>query len=102
MWLSPVQVIILPISEKHREYARAVFSKLKESGIRAELDDSNETLGKKIRNAKTSKVPYFLVLGDKEVASDNVTVEKREGESEKMSLENFIKKLKEEIANKGY
>ncbi len=100
VWLSPVQVVVLPISEKHHHYAQTVFAKLKESDIRAELDDSNETLGKKIRNAKTSKVPYFLVLGDKEVESKEITVEKRSGESEKTKLENFIEKLKEEIANK--
>ena len=100
LWLSPVQVKILPISEKHRDYASAVFAKLKDSGIRAELDSSDETLGKKIRNAKTSKVPYFLVLGDKEVESKTVTVEKREGNSRKETIENLVEKLKEEIKDK--
>src|SRR3989344_5137245 len=63
-WLSPVQVKILPISEKHIEYANGIFTTLKDAGIRVELDDSNESLGKKVRNAKVEKVPYMLVLGD--------------------------------------
>ncbi|MEK7581834.1 MAG: His/Gly/Thr/Pro-type tRNA ligase C-terminal domain-containing protein, partial [Patescibacteria group bacterium] len=66
----------------------------------SELDESDESLGKKIRNAKTSKIPYLLVLGDKEIESETITVEKREGGSEKETLEKFIKKLKEEIKNK--
>ncbi|OGZ03675.1 MAG: threonine--tRNA ligase [Candidatus Lloydbacteria bacterium RIFCSPHIGHO2_01_FULL_41_20] len=100
LWLSPVQVAVLPISEKHKEYAEKVYASLKEAGIRAELDGSNESLGKKIRNAKTSKVPYFLVLGDKEAESETVTVESRSGSSEKETLENLIEKLKKEINNK--
>ncbi|MEK7558392.1 MAG: threonine--tRNA ligase [Patescibacteria group bacterium] len=100
LWLSPVQVAVLPISEKHKEYAEKVCGALKAAGIRAELDESNESLGKKIRNAKTSKVPYFLVLGDKEVESETITVESRAGGSEKETLKNLIEKLKEEITNK--
>lgn len=100
LWLSPVQVAVLPISEKHLDYAVGVFAKLKESGIRAELDRSDETLGKKIRNAKTKKIPYLLVLGDKEVESNTVTMEKREAGSGKETLENFIEKAKQEILNK--
>ncbi len=100
LWLSPVQVAILPISEKHKKYAEEVHTALKEADIRSELDESDESLGKKIRNAKTSKIPYLLVLGDKEIESETITVEKREGGSEKETLEKFIKKLKEEIKNK--
>ena len=100
-WLSPVQVAVLPIGEKHREYAGTIFSKLKEDGIRAELDNSDESLGKKIRNAKVSKVPYFLVIGDKEVESGTVTTEKRGGgKSETRGIDDFLANLKTEIAER--
>lgn len=101
IWLAPVQVRVLPISEKHNEYAQKVFEKLREEGIRAELDDSNETLGKKIREAKTQKIPYLLVIGDKEVESNEVTAESRDsGKSEKMPLQKFLEKIKEEIGER--
>ncbi|MEK9176715.1 MAG: threonine--tRNA ligase, partial [Patescibacteria group bacterium] len=79
LWLSPIQVRVLTVSEKHEEYGRKVLAELKGAHIRAELDDANESLGKKIRNAKTEKIPYLLVVGDKEVESGTVTVEGREG-----------------------
>jgi len=88
LWLSPVQVKILPIStEKHLAYAKEVFETFKEKNIRVILDGSDETLGKKIRLAKTEKIPYVIVLGDKEKKSKTLTVEKREGEK----IENIIK-----------
>jgi threonyl-tRNA synthetase len=101
LWLSPVQVKILTVSEKHNEYAKNVFDKLMEEGIRAEIDDSNETLGKKIRNAKMEKVFYTLVLGDKEVESKEVTVEGRTEKVGSMTLEKFLERLKTEISNKS-
>ncbi|MDO8565415.1 MAG: threonine--tRNA ligase [bacterium] len=97
-WLSPVQVKILPIGEGHFIYATAVMNKLKAENIRVELDISDETLGKKIRNAKTEKVPYALVIGDKEVENKNVTVESRDsGNLGQSSIEDLVSKLKEEI-----
>ena len=78
LWLSPVQVKVLPISDKHVEYAQGVVTQLRESNVRVELDDSSETLGKKVRNAKVEKVPYMLVIGDKEVESGTVSVERRD------------------------
>lgn len=77
-WLSPVQVKVLPISDKHVEFAAKVESDLKEAGIRVEVDDSKESLGKKVRTAKMEKVPYTLVIGDAEVEAGSVTVEHRE------------------------
>ena len=67
LWLSPVQVRVLPVSEKHTAYANEVFAALRAASIRTDVDDANESLGKKIRNAKTEKIPYLLVVGDKEV-----------------------------------
>ena len=100
LWLSPVQVKVLPISENHRDYANTVFTSLKKMGIRAEFDDSNETLGKKIRNAKLEKVPYFLVIGDKEVEGKEVKVEHRDGSSETLSASELVSRLQTEIAEK--
>jgi threonyl-tRNA synthetase len=97
VWLSPVQVIILSISEHQKEYADSVFKKLKDSDIRVELDDSNESLGKRIRNAKMSKVPYVIVVGDKEKDANVITVEGRTEKLEGITIETFIEKLEKEI-----
>jgi threonyl-tRNA synthetase len=103
VWLSPVQVVILPISEHQKEYADSVFKTLKETDIRVELDDSNESLGKRIRNAKMQKVPYIIVIGDKERDANVITVEGRTEKLEGISVEDFIlrvnKEIKERIKN---
>jgi len=101
LWLSPVQAKVLPIGEAHQAYATSVFEQLRNAGIRAELDLSNETLGKKIREAKTQKIPYFLVIGDKEVESETVTVESRTGNQGAVKLDELLKKLKDEISKKS-
>lgn len=101
LWLAPVQARILPIGENHTEYAEQVYEILKNAGIRAELDDSNESLGKKIRNAKTEKIPYMIVIGDKEVANTAITLESRdEGNLGIFSTDDLVTKLKNEIENK--
>lgn len=100
LWLSPVQVKILPISEKHREYGHQILAALQQTGIRAELDDSDESLGKKVRNAKTEKVPYFVVLGDKEMNDQTVSLESRTEKVGVISVEALVKKLQEEITSK--
>jgi threonyl-tRNA synthetase len=100
LWLAPVQVKILPIGEAHFLYATEVMDKLKAAGIRVELDISDETLGKKIRNAKTEKVPYALVIGDKEMNDKKVAVEGRDGKKAEMGAEELIEKLKAEIKEK--
>jgi len=94
-WLSPVQVWILPITDNHNAYAKEVFELLKSSGVRAELHGESETLGKKIRNGKIQKVPYLLVIGDKEVEDKTVTIENREeGNKGAVPLTELIKNLK--------
>lgn len=101
LWLSPVQVKILPIGETHLDFANDVYAELKKAGIRAELDDSPETLGKKIRNAKVEKVPYYIVLGDKEVEAKAMTLEDRAGKkSDALSIEKILEKLAQEIKEK--
>jgi threonyl-tRNA synthetase len=77
-WLSPVQVWVLPITDAHKDYADGVFKILRSSGVRTELHDESETLGKKIRNGKLQKIPYLLVVGDKEMETKTVTLESRD------------------------
>ena len=102
LWLSPEQVKILPISEKFAEYAEKVRAELSNTGIRVELDDSNESLGKRIRVAKTEKVPYILVLGEKEVEAGTVTAERRGVEKgEIYSVTDFIKSAQDDIDTKA-
>jgi len=101
LWLSPVQIKVLPISEKQAAYAQEVFDALRSTDIRVELDDAGESLGKKIRNTKKEKVPYFLVIGDQEMKDKTVTLEGREGQVGVMSVEDLISKLKEEIDSKA-
>lgn len=95
-WLSPIQIKVLPIGERQNEYAKGVQSKLIEEGIRAEIDEGNESLGKKIREAKLKKIPYLLVIGDKEMEAKTLTVEGRK-DKEELSLEDFLTKIKSEI-----
>ncbi len=99
-WLSPVQVKVLPISDKHMEYSKGVFQKLLDEGIRAEIDESSETLGKKIRDAKMQKTPYLLVIGDKEVEAGEVTVESRTEKGVPTPLSSFIESLQKEIKDR--
>ena len=100
LWLSPVQIAILPIGEKHVSFAKEIFEKLRVEDVRAELHDENETLGKKIRNVKEQKIPYFAVIGDKEIESQTVTLEGRDKKSEHMPTQDLLIKLKKEIADK--
>ena len=97
-WLAPVQVAILPISDKHIEYSKTVASDLKQAGVRLEVYEENDTLGKKIRNAKGTKVPYMLVIGDAEVSDNAVTVEHREkGKLGAQTVAEFVVNIADEI-----
>lgn len=99
-WLAPVQVKVMPISEAQHEYAKQVVAKLKENNIRVELDDRNEKIGYKIREAQLEKVPYMLILGDKEVEAGTVGVRSRkDGDVGAVEIDEFIKNIKEEIDN---
>ncbi|BED91993.1 MAG: threonine--tRNA ligase [Candidatus Improbicoccus pseudotrichonymphae] len=91
LWLSPIQVSILPITEKHLSYTKQVFKKLEQIGIRAEIDEKNDTFGKKLRDASLKKIPYIVIIGDNEVSKNVVTVKSRDDENqETISIENFI------------
>lgn len=100
LWLSPIQVKILAISEKQNDYAKKILNELKENNIRAELNDSNETLGKRIRAAELQKIPYILIVGDKEVQSNSVAVRSRGKDEGAINIESLSNKLQEEIKNK--
>lgn len=100
-WLAPVQVKVLPISDKYAAYARQVHDQLNEAGIRAEMDTRSEKIGYKIREAQTQKIPYMLVVGQKEEEDGTVSVRSRsEGDEGAKSLAVFIREIKEEIAEK--
>ena len=99
-WLSPLQVKVLPISDKHLEYANEVKKALEEKDVRVEVDERAEKIGYKIREAQLQKVPYMLVVGDKEEASGEVGVRNRkDGDLGAMKLEDFVSKIDEEIKN---
>ena len=102
LWLAPVQASILPISDKYIEYAEEVKMQLKKADIRAEVDDRNEKIGKKIREAEMNKIPYMLVVGEKEMNEKQVAVRKQsKGDIGTKSIEEIINFLKEEVENKS-
>ncbi len=101
-WLSPVQVKLLPIIDKHHDYAYEVKAKLEAKGIRVEVDSRNEKIGYKIREAQLDKTPYMLVIGDKEMENGAVAVRSRkEGDLGSMAVQAFIDKIVEEIETKA-
>ncbi len=101
LWLSPVQVKVIPVSEKQAGYGKQIFEMLRNAGIRVELDDSNETLGKRIRAGKLEKIPYFVVVGDKEVEAESVTMESRSGEKQTLPLGEFLTLIHKEISSRN-
>lgn len=100
LWLAPVQVRVLSISDAQAEAARTAHEAFTAAGIRSELDISNETLGKKIRAAKQEKLPYFVVIGAKEMEANTITLEKRDGGPESLAVGDAVIKLAEEIRTK--
>ena len=101
LWLSPVQTIITPISDKFNDYGNKILQELKNNGIRAEIDNNNETLGKRIRNAEIQKIPYILVVGEKEIQNQTVNVRHyKRGQEGEISAEKLIEKIQKEIENK--
>ncbi len=96
LWLAPEQVRIVPVNDTHNEYAAEVHQTLKAAGLRATLDADNESMGKKIRQAKTDRLPYFIVLGDQEMNSKTVTLEKRDGTKEVLTLPDLVEQLTHE------
>jgi threonyl-tRNA synthetase len=102
LWLAPVQAVVLPIAERHHDYARQVRDRLAAAGLRVDLDERQEKIGYKIREAQLQKVPYMLVLGDREAAEGLVAVRSRTaGDLGARSLDAFVTSAHEESARKG-
>jgi threonyl-tRNA synthetase len=100
-WLAPLQVKILPISDKFQQYAQSILEKLKNADIRAEVDDRSEKIGKKIRDTEVAKVPYMLVIGEKEVNENKVSVRRQgRGDTGSTDTESFMASLLEEIKSR--
>ena len=100
VWLSPVQVKILPIADSHMIYANQVKEKIEKNGIRVEIDERNEKIGYKIREAQLEKIPYMLVIGEKEVQTNTASVRSRiQGDIGQIKIEEFEKILQQEIKN---
>ena len=101
LWLSPTQITLVPIADKHHDYAKTIYEELSENGIRVELDDAKEGLGKKIRQAREMKTSYWAVIGDAEITNGTVTLEHRtEGKIGEIKLEELLARLTDEIKSK--
>lgn len=102
VWLAPVQAVVLPIAERHGEYAKSFYDKLRSAGVRAELDAANETLNKRIRQAQTRKVPYMLIAGDREVEEGQVSVRLRSGENlDPLSVDQAVELIRSKVEDKS-
>jgi threonyl-tRNA synthetase len=102
LWLAPVQAIVLPISDRHLAYGAGVRDRLKADGLRVELDERQEKIGYKIREAQLQKVPYMLVVGDREAAEGTVSVRARTGGDQGgSSIDHFLASAHDEIARKA-
>jgi len=102
LWLAPVQARVLPLADRHADYAREVAEALGAAGLRAELDDRTESVGRKIREAELRKVPYMLVVGDREAEQRAVALRRhREGDQGTLALDDAIARLTAEAAERG-
>ncbi|PIS13274.1 MAG: threonine--tRNA ligase [Candidatus Tagabacteria bacterium CG09_land_8_20_14_0_10_41_14] len=100
IWLSPVQALVTPISEKFNDYGQKVLAEFKQAALRAEIDSSNETLSKKILNSQKQKIPYILIVGEKERENNSVAVRSRKRDEGQMNIKDFIKHIKKEVEEK--
>jgi threonyl-tRNA synthetase len=101
LWLSPVQVLIIPIKDVLQEYASTVSKALEINAVRTDIDSRNETLDKRIRSAELNKIPYILVVGEREAKSGTVSVRRKgEGDRGSMPLDRFIEDIQKQIANR--
>ena len=98
LWLTPLQTIIIPIADRHIDYCKSINIKLKDSGIRSEVDESNDRMNAKIRNAQIKKIPYMIIIGDNEIKEESISVRTRsKNDSNINSIIDLIEKLNEEI-----
>ncbi|MFA5084063.1 MAG: His/Gly/Thr/Pro-type tRNA ligase C-terminal domain-containing protein [Candidatus Paceibacterota bacterium] len=100
LWLTPIQAEIINVGSAHRQYAELINRQLKADNIRTELSDENQTVSKRIREAEIQKIPYILVVGDRELANNSVNVRSRKGNEGEINLEKLIERIGREIAEK--
>jgi threonyl-tRNA synthetase len=101
LWLAPIQAIFLPISDRHLGYAREAAARLRDAGLRVEIDERSESVGKKIREAEVQKIPYMLVVGDAEQEAGAVAVRRhKEGDLGVQPLDEFAERASHEIAER--
>jgi threonyl-tRNA synthetase len=102
VWLAPVQAIVLPIADRHVDYAQGVAERLRAAGLRGELDERTESVGRKIRDAELRKIPYMLVIGDREQESDQVAVrEHRQGDAGSVPIGDFVERLRQQVQSRA-
>jgi threonyl-tRNA synthetase len=102
LWLAPVQAIILPITDRHIEYARSVKYAMTEAGLRADVDERSESVGRKIRDAEIKKVPYMLVVGDREQDARQVSVRRHHGGDEgALDVEELVERLRNLVQSRS-
>jgi len=98
LWLTPEQTVIMPISEKYNDYAKKVLNSLNNSDIRAVLDDRNEKIGRKIRDNELKKIPYLLIVGEKEASENTISVRRQgEGDMGTMQINEFAELINKEV-----
>ncbi len=103
LWFTPEQVYVIPISEKHHEYAEKVYKEFKDTKLRVSLDDRNKSMQSRIRDAEKMKIPYIVIIGDKEVETETISIRTRKTKDQGlMKVQEFIDTLKEEIRTKGH
>jgi threonyl-tRNA synthetase len=102
VWLAPIQAIVLPIADRHNEYAREVEARLHAAGVRVDLDDRTESVGRKIRDAELRKIPYMLVVGDREQEHDEVSVrEHRRGDAGALPVQTFVEQVQQAVQTRA-
>jgi threonyl-tRNA synthetase len=102
VWLAPVQVKVIPVADRHLDYAFKLQATFKEKGVRVEVDDRSERINNKIRQAQVDKVPYMLIVGDKEIANNSVSIRLRSGEQlNDQPLDSFLETINADIAKKA-
>jgi threonyl-tRNA synthetase len=102
VWLTPVQAIVLPIADRHLDYARAVHERVQAAGVRVELDERTESVGRKIRDGELRKIPYMLIVGDREQEGEQVDVrEHRQGRLGSMPVGDFVDRLNKQVESRS-
>jgi threonyl-tRNA synthetase len=102
VWLSPVQAVVIPVADRHLDYARGVQEQLAERDLRVEVDDSQNSMQKKIRDNSRQKIPYLLIVGDREAEEGSVNVRRRGGkQQQEMALVDFVEAVSREVRSRG-